>query len=299
MPTNFTAMIFGYKTKPNFTVAERSADLDAADGELRQAGVALSPAARARDARAPRRGGCCSPRSSSAAALAEDVVAGAAADRPRHRPDRHADAGAGARRSSAKLAAIEQERGAQIVVLIVPTTQPEDIAAFAQRVASTLEDRPARKSATACCIVGREERPRRRHRRSRRRSRARSPTSLAGRIIREQIAPAFRAGDYAGGLNAAVDRIGRARRRREAAAAARRARGRRSHAAAAASTGRTWRSSSSSACRSSAGMLSGIMGRKLGALATGGARRRDRLVADREPARRRRRRPRRALFSSA
>src|SRR5512145_1705611 len=35
---------------------------------------------------------------------------------------------------SAKLEAIERERGSQLVVLIVATTQPEDIAAYAQRV---------------------------------------------------------------------------------------------------------------------------------------------------------------------
>ena len=34
----------------------------------------------------------------------------------------------------AKLAAFEAEAGPQIVVLMVPTTQPEDIASFAQRV---------------------------------------------------------------------------------------------------------------------------------------------------------------------
>lgn len=36
----------------------------------------------------------------------------------------------------AKLAAYEQNKGSQIVVLMVPTTQPEDIAAYAHRVAS-------------------------------------------------------------------------------------------------------------------------------------------------------------------
>jgi uncharacterized protein len=36
------------------------------------------------------------------------------------------------------------------------------------------------------------------------------PDLLAGRIIREQVTPAFRAGDYAGGLNRAVDQIGQA-----------------------------------------------------------------------------------------
>ena len=38
---------------------------------------------------------------------------------------------------TAKLEAIEKQRGAQLVVLIVPTTQPEDIATYGQRVADT------------------------------------------------------------------------------------------------------------------------------------------------------------------
>ena len=37
----------------------------------------------------------------------------------------------------ARLAAIETERGSQIVVLMLPSTRPEDIAAYAQRVADT------------------------------------------------------------------------------------------------------------------------------------------------------------------
>ena len=36
---------------------------------------------------------------------------------------------------SSKLETIEKQRGAQLVVLIVPTTQPEDIATYGQRVA--------------------------------------------------------------------------------------------------------------------------------------------------------------------
>ena len=35
----------------------------------------------------------------------------------------------------ARLAAFEQDKGSQIVILMVPTTQPEDIAAYALRVA--------------------------------------------------------------------------------------------------------------------------------------------------------------------
>src|SRR4051794_8939270 len=37
----------------------------------------------------------------------------------------------------ASLAAFEQKKGSQIVVLMVPTTQPEDIASYANRVANT------------------------------------------------------------------------------------------------------------------------------------------------------------------
>ena len=36
-----------------------------------------------------------------------------------------------------RLSAFEQETGAQVVVLIVPTTAPEDIASYANRVANT------------------------------------------------------------------------------------------------------------------------------------------------------------------
>ena len=35
-----------------------------------------------------------------------------------------------------QLAALEQDKGAQVVVLMVPTTAPEDIASYANRVAS-------------------------------------------------------------------------------------------------------------------------------------------------------------------
>ncbi len=38
-PVNLTAMMFGYKEKPNFTVRERSRHRQAADGGFRQAGA--------------------------------------------------------------------------------------------------------------------------------------------------------------------------------------------------------------------------------------------------------------------
>ena len=52
---------------------------------------------------------------------------------PRDRPDRHADA-AQRQALEAKLQAFEQKKGSQIVVLMVATTQPEDIASYANRV---------------------------------------------------------------------------------------------------------------------------------------------------------------------
>jgi uncharacterized protein len=107
---------------------------------------------------------------------------------------------------SGKLESIEKTNGAQIVILIVPTARPEDIASFAQRVASNWKlgrkevgdgllltvakndhDVDIRVAATLQGAI---------------------PDVLAGRIIREQILPAFKAGDYAGGLNTAVDKLG-------------------------------------------------------------------------------------------
>ena len=44
---------------------------------------------------------------------------------------------AGRQQLDARLAAFEQQRGTQMVVLLVPTTQPEDIASYANRVANT------------------------------------------------------------------------------------------------------------------------------------------------------------------
>ena len=38
---------------------------------------------------------------------------------------------------SDKLAALERDRGAQVVILIVATARPEDVFSFAQRVASS------------------------------------------------------------------------------------------------------------------------------------------------------------------
>ena len=105
----------------------------------------------------------------------------------------------------AKLAALESDKGAQLVVLIVPTTAPEDIAAYANRVGNTwkigrkgvgdglillvaLKDRLARIE-VAKTLEGAV------------------PDIAARHIIDEAVVPFFRQGDFAGGLNAAVDQL--------------------------------------------------------------------------------------------
>ena len=109
---------------------------------------------------------------------------------------------------AAKLEAIETQRGAQVVVLIVPTTQPEDIAAYGQRVADTWK--VGRRDVGDGVVVVVAKNDRRINIEVAKTLEGAIPDVLAGRIINEQIKPAFRANDYAGGLNAAVDRLDKA-----------------------------------------------------------------------------------------
>jgi uncharacterized protein len=106
---------------------------------------------------------------------------------------------------SAKLARIEKERGAQIVILIVPTARPEDIFSFAQRVASSWKI--GRKEVGDGLVLTVAKNDRDVDIRVAATLQGAIPDVVAGRIIREQILPAFRAGDFAGGLNVAVDSI--------------------------------------------------------------------------------------------
>ena len=106
---------------------------------------------------------------------------------------------------SAKLEAIETKRGAQIVVLIVPTTAPEDIAAYAQRIADTWKIGRRAVGDGILVVVAKNDRAVRIE--VAKALEGAVPDVLAGRIIQEQIVPAFRAGDFAGGLNAAIDRL--------------------------------------------------------------------------------------------
>lgn len=105
----------------------------------------------------------------------------------------------------AKLAAFEAEAGPQIVVLMVASTAPEDIAAYAQRIADTWKIGRRDQGDGLLVVVAKNER----------RVRIEVAKALEGavpdlaarQIIDNAIRPAFRADDYAGGLNAAADQL--------------------------------------------------------------------------------------------
>ena len=88
-----------------------------------------------------------------------------------------------------KLAAFEAAAGPQIVLLLVNSTSPEDIAAYAQRVADAWKGDRRVRIEVAKALEGA------------------IPDLAARQIIDNAVRPAFRADDYAGGLNAAVDQI--------------------------------------------------------------------------------------------
>jgi uncharacterized protein len=104
-----------------------------------------------------------------------------------------------------KLAALESKRGSQLVVLMVATTQPEDIAAYAQRVADSWKIGRLAVGDGLLIVVAKEDR---RVRFEVAKSLEGAVPDLAARqIITDVITPAFRKNDFAGGLNAAIDRL--------------------------------------------------------------------------------------------
>jgi len=104
-----------------------------------------------------------------------------------------------------KLAALEQQSGAQVAVLIVPTTLPEDIASYGQRVADQWKIGRRNEGDGVLVVVAKTDR----HVRVEvaKALEGAIPDVAARRIVTEQMLPAFKTGDYAGGLNAAVDKL--------------------------------------------------------------------------------------------
>ncbi len=105
----------------------------------------------------------------------------------------------------AKLAAFEQQAGPQIVVLVLAATAPEDITSYAQRVADTWKIGRRTVGDGVLVVVAKDERKVRIE--VAKALEGAIPDLAARQIIDSAIRPAFRANDYASGLNAAVDQL--------------------------------------------------------------------------------------------
>lgn len=104
-----------------------------------------------------------------------------------------------------KLTIFERSHGSQVVVLIVPTTQPEDIASYANRVASTWKIGRKEIGDGLVLIVAKEDRRVRIE--VARTLEGAIPDLMARRVIDQAITPFFKQGNYASGLDAGVTQI--------------------------------------------------------------------------------------------
>jgi uncharacterized protein len=104
-----------------------------------------------------------------------------------------------------KLQALEVETGAQVVILMLASTAPEDIAAYTNRVASSWKI--GRKAVGDGVLIVVAKQDRRMRIEVARRLEGAIPDILAARIIDQAMKPAFRNDNYAGGLDAAIDQL--------------------------------------------------------------------------------------------
>ncbi len=104
-----------------------------------------------------------------------------------------------------KLAALETKKGSQVVVLLVPTTAPEDIASYANRVANEWKIGRREVGDGVLLIVAKNDRTLRIE--VAKTLEGAIPDLAAKRIIDGAITPGFKQGDFAGGLQAGVDQI--------------------------------------------------------------------------------------------
>src|SRR5258708_36325254 len=106
---------------------------------------------------------------------------------------------------SVKLKDLEKRKGSQIAVLIVPTTAPETIEQYSIRVAEAWKIGRKKIDDGALLVVAKDDH----HLRIEvGYGLEGSPTDVtAHRIIDEVITPKFKAGDFAGGISAGIDRI--------------------------------------------------------------------------------------------
>lgn len=105
----------------------------------------------------------------------------------------------------ARLADFEARRGTQVAVLIVPTTQPEDIADYTQRLGDAWKIGRKDVGDGVLFVVAKNDR--RMRIAPAKTLEGAIPDLMARRIIDQAVAPAFRQNDYAGGILAGVDQI--------------------------------------------------------------------------------------------
>ena len=106
---------------------------------------------------------------------------------------------------NAKLEAFEKSRGAQVVILMVATTLPEDLTDYAQRVGDSWKIGRKDIGDGLLLVVAKNDRKVRIA--TTKALEGAIPDLAAKQIIANAITPRFKQGDYAGGLDAAADQI--------------------------------------------------------------------------------------------
>jgi len=105
----------------------------------------------------------------------------------------------------AKLATFEREVGSQLVIVIVASTKPEDIADYTQRLGDAWKIGRRDVGDGLLIVVAKDDR--RVRIAPAKTLEGAIPDIVAKQVIDTAITPAFRAGDFAGGLNKAVDQL--------------------------------------------------------------------------------------------
>jgi uncharacterized protein len=105
----------------------------------------------------------------------------------------------------AKLDALEKAKGSQVVVLIVPTVQPEDISSYANRVGNVWKIGRKNVGDGVLFVVAFKDRQMRIE--VAKTLEGAIPDLAAKQIITNAVTPRFKAGDYAGGISAGVDQL--------------------------------------------------------------------------------------------
>lgn len=104
-----------------------------------------------------------------------------------------------------RLRDFEAKSGAQLVILMVPSTAPEDIASFAQRVGDSWKIGRRGVGDGLLLVVAKHDR--RLWIATAKALEGAVPDLAARQIIQQTITPAFKRGDYAGGLHGGLDQL--------------------------------------------------------------------------------------------